>query len=246
MLFFLISSALAFTSALHHAGGSFIRSMDFKHRLRVCNAYPYESALDIVRATEVLTDRPMKYKECRDFSMPLKAGDRLDFKVGSANVGTFLVNELPNNDAVMLLVIRRHDTRSSTASFESHVFANLLNAQITVIDAFKGAAKSAMKIQDRVDAKAVRSEGLRYNSVVAVNPGQYDVVLTENGRIKSASPLVAVNREAYVVLRVGVESEQGKAYPQEIVVFPQSDKSLLASAPCLSALPLLAFLALNM
>merc|ERR1719198_874103 len=90
----------------------FVRALEFKHRLRVCNAYPYNAALDVYRGkSEKLTaDGAMPYKTCQDFSTPLKAGDKLEFKVGDASAGTFSVSDLPNNDAVLMLVIHRHDT----------------------------------------------------------------------------------------------------------------------------------------
>merc|ERR1719262_876943 len=68
-----------------------------------------------------------------------------------------------------------------------------------------------------------RSEELRYDSVVAVNPGKYEVVLAgQDGETKAKSDLVALNRESYVVLRTGVEAQRGQSFPQELVVFPQS------------------------
>lgn len=209
--------------------------MEFKHRLRVCNAYPYAAALDVFRGrSERLTgDTPMPYKSCRDFVAPLKTGDKLEFKVGDANAGSFSVSDLPNNDAVLLLVIHRHDTLSTAVSFESHVFANLLNSQIAVIDTYKGTAKAMPRILDskKAGAKAVgasRSEQLRYDSVVAVNPGVYEVDLSDpSGAIKAKTELVALNRESYVVLRTGVESQQGESFPEELVIYPQSDVSAL-------------------
>merc|ERR1719183_1162144 len=113
--------AAAMTSASHGAlrskgqAAGFAQALEFKHRLRVCNAYPYSAALDVIRGkTEKLTsDAPMHYKSCRDFLAPLKSGDKLEFKVGDASAGTFSVSDLPNNDAVLLLVIHRHDTLST-------------------------------------------------------------------------------------------------------------------------------------
>jgi len=221
--------------------GGFVRSLEFKHRLRVCNAYPYAAALDVFRGrSEKMTgEQSMAYKSCRDFVSPLKAGDKLEFKVGDASAGTFSVSDLPNNDAVLLLVIHRHDTLSTAVSFESHVFANLLNAQVAIIDTYKGAARATPKIKDAEAAKkGARSEELRYDSVVAVNPGIYDVVLAgQDGETKAESKLVALNRESYVVLRTGVEAQQGPAYPQELVVFPQSDPAALHGAAAATQLP---------
>merc|ERR1719162_2649364 len=175
----------------------FVKALEFKHRLRVCNAYPFSASLDVIRSNEKLTDEAMSYKACRDFVAPLKVGDKLEFKVGDASAGTFSVSDLPNNDAVLLLVIHRHDTLSTAVSFESHVFANLMNAQVAIIDTFKGAAKSNFQIMDAAGkGKTSRSEELRYDSVVAINPGMYQVnLLGSDGKDKAKSQLVALNHE---------------------------------------------------
>jgi len=216
-------------------GSGFIRGLEFKHRLRVCNAYPYAAALDVFRGqSDKLTgDTPMPYKSCRDFTSPLKSGDKLEFKVGEANAGSFSVSELPSNDAVLLLVIHRHDTVSTAVSFESHVFADLQNSQIAVIDTYRGATKASTHILDvkrAGDKSPARSEELRYDSVVAVNPGKYEVDLkAPTGETKAKRDLVALNHESYVVLRVGVESQQGQSFPEELMVYPQSDMAALHS-----------------
>merc|ERR1719506_1884597 len=103
-----------------NAAEGFVKALEFKHRLRVCNAYPYNAPLDVFLAKEKLTEESMPYKACKDFMAPLQAGDKLEFKVGGASAGTFSVSDLPNNDAVLLLVIHRHDTLSTAVSFESH------------------------------------------------------------------------------------------------------------------------------
>jgi len=227
----LVLAASGVEATLRASG--FVRALEFKHRLRVCNAYPYAAALDVFRgrSEKMTSDAPMPYKGCKDFVSPLKAGDKLEFKVGDASAGTFSVSDLPNNDAVLLLVIHRHDTLSTAVSFESHVFANLMNAQIAIIDTYKGAARATPKILDGAAKKGARSEELRYDSVVAVNQGIYNVVLAgSDGETKAESQLVALNRESYVVLRTGVEAQQGPAYPQELVVYPQSDPAVLRSA----------------
>eukprot|EP00448_Togula_jolla_P010511 CAMPEP_0170596110 /NCGR_PEP_ID=MMETSP0224-20130122/14929_1 /TAXON_ID=285029 /ORGANISM="Togula jolla, Strain CCCM 725" /LENGTH=257 /DNA_ID=CAMNT_0010920353 /DNA_START=83 /DNA_END=856 /DNA_ORIENTATION=- len=218
-------------------GGSFVTALEFKHSLRVCNAYPYKGALDVSRGSEKLTgDDALAYKECRDFHAHLKSGDKLEFTMGDASAGTFSVSDLPNNDAVLLLVIHRHDTLSTAVSFESHVFANLLNAQVAVIDTYKGKAKGTPRIMDAHSKKQVRSELLRYDSVVAVNPGLYRVALEgQNGNETASAQLVALNRESYIVLRVGVEAKEGQDFPEELVVFPQSDPSALPSGAVSSA-----------
>jgi len=213
----------------------FVQALKFKHRLRVCNAYPYSSALDVYRgAGEKLTDTaPMHYKTCKDFVAPLRSGDKLEFKVGDSSAGTFSVSDLPSNDATLLLVISRHDTLSTAVSFESHVFANLNNAQVAIIDTYKGAEKASPTIMDvAAKGKTSRSEELRYDSVVAINPGMYNVhLMGADGKDKAQSQLVALNHESYVVIRTGVAAQQGPAYPQELLIYPNSDASLLGAAP---------------
>lgn len=219
--------------ALRHTGkaAGFVKALEFKHRLRVCNAYPYDQPLDVFRGrSEKLTEEPMPYKTCVDFSTPLHAGDKLAFKVGDANAGTFAVSDLPNNDAVLLLVIHRHDTLSTAVAFESHVFANLLNAQLAIIDTYKGTQRSVASIRDEaaMSLSKQRKEQLRYNSVVAVNPGKYQVVLSNpEGEAETTTELVALNRESYVILRTGVEAQSGPSYDEELVVYPKSDPSFL-------------------
>merc|ERR1719197_2336952 len=114
----LCSSATALSDASLRSSGKaqgFVKALEFKHSLRVCNAYPYSAALDVYQgaARKLTTDAPMHYRTCKDFVSQLKSGDKLEFKVGDASAGTFAVSDLPQNDAVLLLVIHRHDTLST-------------------------------------------------------------------------------------------------------------------------------------
>lgn len=218
-----------------HAGSSFISTLQFKHVLRVCNAFPYEHPIDVYLGKEKLTESPMPYKKCEEFHPTLNAGDKIDFKIGDSGAGSFSVAELPSNDAVLVLVMFRHDTVSTGVSFESHVFSNLLNAQVAVLDTYRGATTATPRIRDEKehhDASQVqRSEELRYNSVMAVNPGLYEVLL-ENaaGNMTVKHELVALNKESYMVMRCGIESKTGRSYPEELMVFPQSDRKMLQGA----------------
>lgn len=227
----ILFSAAAVSNQHQRPAGSFlVKAMEYKHKLRVCNAYPYAAPLDVYRnrVMKLTEDSPMPYKSCREFATTLKAGDKLKFKVGDANAGTFSISDLPNTDALLLLVIHRHDTLTNAVSFESHVFASLLNAQIAVIDTYKGSQKAALAISDHNDKKSARSEDLHYNSIVAVNSGEYDVLLKgTDKKVKDKKSMVCLNKESYVILRVGVEAQQGQSYPQEITVYPHSDPSKL-------------------
>jgi len=217
-----------------------------QHHVRICNAYPYNAGLDIWKnAAEQLTGSdPLSYRDCRDMYTNLSAGDRFEFKVGRANAGTFAVSQLPAEDSTLLLVIHRHDVASTAVAFVSHVFANLLNAQLVVIDTYKGAKKAKLYVTDGevIDS---RREGLSADSVVALNSGKYQALLEdETDGAKVQKPLVIANRESYVLLRVGVEAAEGPAFPEDIVVFPQTDPSTVHSGATMAGSMLAALTAL--
>jgi len=203
---------------------SFVRSLSFQHRLRVCNAYPYFAALDVLVGETSLTQSPLKYKSCQDFFPSMHLGDRINFQVEENTVGTFTITELPENDAVLLMVIHRHDADSTAVSFQSHVFSNQKAAQIAILDTYKGLAKSDLRIKDALPRRSNRSEVLRYDSVVAVDPGDYEVMLeagpSGNATMLSTATLEAKPGEAYVVIRCGAEAHFGEAYPQSLMVYP--------------------------
>lgn len=229
-----------------------VRALEFNHKLRVCNAYPNAATLDVFRGeSERLTgDSSMPYKACRDLPAKMRSGDRLEFKVGEVSQGSFSVSELPDNDAVLLLVVHKHDKDSTAMAFDSHVFGNIAGAQVAIIDTYKGVKRATPMIKDETPVKnhhkSQKSEKLPYSSVVAVNQGKYSVALDdEEGHMLSKSNLVALDHENYVVLRTGDESKNGQSYPEELVVFPQSDAQALphsGSAP--ASAPLVAMFAL--
>lgn len=193
----------------------------YSTKLRVCNAYPYSTPLSVALGSEKLTDQPMAYKDCRDFDVGLVPKDQVIFSFGDARAGTFVVNDLPRHDAVLLLVIYRHDVETTAVAFESHVFTNLLNSQIAVMDTYRGPQQSSIRIEDGADASTDRSEPLGYDQVAAVDAGSYEVVLMNaDGELKARAELVAQNRESYVAIRCGVQPRDGRSYPEEIFVYP--------------------------
>jgi len=244
---FALSGALAVQahSVLKHAKPSdgFVGTLSFKHHLRVCNAYPYPEALDVYKgASKKLTEEPLPYKSCKEFSTPLNSGDTIHFKAGDLSAGTFSISDLPNNDCILLLVIYRHDTLMTATAFKSHVFANLMNSQVAVIDTYKGSQRATLSIST-LDLAKEKNETLKYNSLVALSPGAYSVRLidTASKKTKASSGLVALKKESYVVLRTGVEAQSGKSYPEELVVFPQS---LHSSAHGIAVGSIVAFISL--
>lgn len=217
---------------------SFVRSLEFKYTLRVCNAYPFPSAFDAYMQNEAvkLNSAPMVYKSCADFTPHINAGDRVDFKVGNVHAGTFTIQDLPMNDAVLLMVIFRRDSDSAAVAFESHVFSNVAAPQVAVLDVYKGRGKSELRVDrilqaDQIDdefANASHSELLRFESVVAVDSGIYELALNGlDNKTKGQSELVALPRGAYVAIRCGMDADQGPAYPEDLIVFPHSDRAAL-------------------
>jgi len=204
-------------SRLHTEG--FVQALSFKYVLRLCNAYPSDKKLEVSKGKDSLAGA-LGYKECQDTDGALKQGDKLEFKFDGSEAGTFSIGELPQNDATLLLMVTRHDTMSSAVSFESHVFSNLANSQVAILDMYRGVETSTVKIEDKEGANSTRSEDLRYDSVVAVNPGVYECVLVgSDGKEQSRAGLVAKAKKSYVVFRAGVEGKD--AYKPELVVYPQ-------------------------
>jgi len=215
---------------LHHRS-LLAQTPEVQQQLVVCNAYTSPKALEIVqvRTRQSLTaGHPLAYKQCKEFSLYLEEGDQLDFKVGSLDVGTFHATGLPKSAASLLLIPQRRSPHAVGVSFKSHAFSKVQNPQIAVIDAYDGKRDQnfeGVKIIESFGEKTDKTqeqleEELKYNSIVAVNPGRYLVSLTGAGR--SGIALNAQNAAKYVVMRIGIEGEgaQSGHFPQELMVFP--------------------------
>mmetsp|Transcript_8459 Transcript_8459/g.17939 ORF Transcript_8459/g.17939 Transcript_8459/m.17939 type:complete len:299 (+) Transcript_8459:80-976(+) len=209
--------------------------------LVVCNAFAYKKPLDVTRVRSALrltSNAPVQYKECRELKMPLEEGDQLEFKAGELSVGTFFATGLPKTSQSLLLIPHRKSLNSLNLAFDSHAFSELQSPQIAVVDAYSGTEAGRIQIMDvpkpDEDAKAKtqsqvalvqRVEDLRYNSVIALNPGAYKVALVHSGdnAMVDSSPLNVAGKTKYVVMRVGADHGFGKiaGFPQELVVFPQ-------------------------
>lgn len=222
------------------------RKNEVEQHLLICNAYASPVSLDIYHSEpssdinssnayaspvdRITGSRPVAYKECREFEIPLEEGDQLDFKEGKVNVGTFYATSLPTSTTSLLLVPQRRDSQSKSMRFESHAFANLQSPQIAVVDAYKGNGQTDVSIGEVLPAGSTSEpvvEMLKFSSVVAVNRGNYKIASTGSlGQplVPVAKVLLAQDKAKYVVMRVGFESVSGSiaSYPQELVVFSRS------------------------
>jgi len=202
--------------------------------LRVCNAFTDAGPMELLHrpghhhedSTKIanLTSKTglLSYKGCGQWSVDLRRGDSLEFRQGASHLGSFSVSAVPQWDTLLLLVIH-HRKSSLRPAFASHVFAKTKSAQVAVLDMYQGSSKGHLAIQEDKDDDSARklsvlSEELAYDSVVALDGGQYICKLLGGEKPKQVA-LNAVDGESYVAMRVGT----GKS--EEIVVFPTAGAS---------------------
>lgn len=123
--------------------------------IRVCNAYANREGLDVLQChsfpcsstrfrtkpARLLQDGDLLgYKQCEDLepSGPL-AGTVLDFTVAGGSIGSFVVEDpVPRNGSLYMVVVYRHDRMTTAGEFISHVFTSSDEAEIAVVDTYKG------------------------------------------------------------------------------------------------------------
>lgn len=195
------------------------------HALTLCNAYAHTKSLSVHLPAKrmLLAHGPLHYKECRRVSIPLRDGERLEFRSGGLPVGSFRAVGVPQSGR-LLLVPRLRGDGSRAADFLSHAFADVpFAAQVAVLDAYVGSENGTLFITDHVQHKGGagvqrRGERLPLNAVTALGSGRYDVSLEgPDGQIVSTVTLNLAAEASYVVMRVGGGHRH---LPQELVVFP--------------------------
>lgn len=219
------------------------------HHLRICSAFAHPKPLDVYlvhvrdaksHGLHVTKDSPIAYKECRDLVLQMREGDKLNFKAGGFDVGTFSAVGLPtrSDGTILLLIPRQRESNSMALAFESHAFANLRSPQLAVVDAYRGLYMDdevmIMDTPQETDDKQVallesskpapRAESLKYNSVAALQLGHYQLALmtTDGYNITMPVPLHVQQGGTYLVMRVGSDANDKDNYPKELLVFPQS------------------------
>jgi len=195
-----------------------VKPLKFDRRFLVCNAYPSEHAAKISKNGVALPGATsLNFQDCQYVSSEVLPKDKLDFEVPEVGIqGTFEVGELPDSDAVLLLVVQRHDAHSQLMSFQSFAFPmnpKGSEAHVAVIDASTNLPKANLKIRDHpADFKQKpHEEELIFNRIYALDSGNYDVSVD-----KAAFQSLALESEKdYVILRTG-DSEVRQA----LVAFP--------------------------
>ncbi|CAL1125671.1 unnamed protein product [Cladocopium goreaui] len=205
--------------------GSFLKPVEYQHRLRLCNAYPGAEVFRVEKGGQNLTSR-LAYKECQQVAskQSLRVGDRLNFVADQLPMSSFTVDALPQYDAMLYIVVQRQDAKSDAVAFQSHLFASSRNAQVAVMDTYVGKAKAALLL---VNASGYESskEGpgytvMPFGTAFGVADGNYQVILSDgSAESKIHSPMQAKEGESYLVLRTGA-GLAGKGSEMDLMVFP--------------------------
>merc|ERR1719375_1021697 len=178
----------------------------------------------------------INFKECRHVSSRVHSKDKLDFVFGSSGIqGSFEIGDLPQSDAMLLLVVGKRDATSSLVSFQSFAFPSHRDgkdAQLAVVDAYKGNSSSPhLRMEDHINGKQAKTiskrvEQLNFNRIYAIEQGTYDVSISDHilqGNL--ADQLTTLSKRTlqldknhnYVILRTG----DGKLEDQSLVAFPE-------------------------
>lgn len=204
-----------------------------KMMMRICNAYPYATELDVYQGNAKLMDGPIPYKSCEDVEQLLGRGQRITAREGERVKGSFKVTGSKVESPAMLLLVMRPggESHPNRLTFTSHAFSQQNNAQVAVLDVFGGqGAHRPLQIRDRTNGRAASSENLAYNSVLNLLDGDYDCLLGGlGGSQQSPVKLHVRENENYVVLRVG--TQDGKPHSgrgEELLVFPQLESKSAA------------------
>lgn len=224
-----------------------ISTPQVQQHLIVCNAYDSSSPLEILHEDQqVLLTRgkPLAYKECSEFMLPLMEGDRLDFKSNGQEVGIFHATSMPKVATSLLLIPHRRKTLTKSMAFQSHAFADLQSPQIAVVDVYRGKETGAVNLIESPEGhEEPLTEELSFSSVVAVNPGKYKIAL-KGSQAAAPQELEADDKAKYVAMRIGGGTQNGVALPQELVIFKSFSMSRYISVTIsmVVAVLLLAFL----
>jgi len=224
-----------------------VRPLSFDQQLLVCNAYPGNSPVSIKQnGKEPRADQQdISFRECRRISGNMRAKDKLDFIFANSGIqGSFEIGELPDTDAMLLLVVEKRDASSPLVAFQSFAFpahhdGNV--AQLAVIDAYKGnSSLPHLRMEDHINGKELKTiskriEQLNFNRIYAIEEGTYDASISDHvleGELaelmtkKSKKTLHLSKNRDYVVLRTG----DGKLADESLVVFPELHGSALHTA----------------
>jgi len=219
-----------------------VKPLRFEQQLLVCNAYPGSSPVFVKQnhAENKAAHHGIGFQECRPIVGRVQSKDKLDFVVADSGIqGTFEIGELPDTDAMLLLVVEKRDDKTTLMSFQSFAFPSHTDgktAQLAVIDTYRGSSKGQhLRMEDHVDSKerktiSRRVEQLNFNRIYAIEEGDYDASISDHvldqeelGAQTSKRTFHLAKKQNYVILRTG-----GGQFHQSLVVYPEIKKSSAA------------------
>lgn len=208
--------------------------------LRLCNAFAWPAPLEMSRIEEPkLVEYPLPYKQCHDYQLPLRNGDSLKFRAGELIIGTFAVTGLPSKthakDVVLLLVPYRLDTKSNVVAFSSHIYERGNDAQVAVVDTYKGPDQGQLFLRERSSETQ-----LKFNTVLTLKPQQYDFAVRHGNQSRAEAHIHPEKEELYTVVHIGLGTSKDP-WPEELLVFPQKSFGARATASALVLLLLSAW-----
>jgi len=204
--------------------------LTFVQQLLVCNAYPGIFPMTMKHNGHGDHDdqHDIHFKQCRRISGRMHSKDKLDFTFENSGIqGSFELGELPDTDALLLLVVGKRDASSPLVGFQSFAFPSRSegkNAQLAVIDAYKGNSSSPhLRMEDHINSKerktiSKRVEQLNFNRIYAIEEGDYDASINDQTEAKTMFHLA--KNENYVILRTG-----DSQFHQSLVVYPEAPRS---------------------
>jgi len=231
--------SIAFAHKVDHAGSKqslraaspIVHTEKFKRTLVACNTFPDEESVTITQNRHNKLESGLAYKQCKVIQGKIEEGDQLVFESKSAGTWTFQVGALPESDSALLLVFEKRDEGSKVPAFQSFAFPpSSEDAQLAVIDTFKGKSqRTRVHLKDAV-AGHQRAEDLDYDRVYAIEGGDYDLsMLVGENATSAASKLHMTKGGDYVALRLG-GSGYAHDYDEELVTFALLDSSAFAAA----------------
>lgn len=202
-----------------------VEPLKFDQRLLLCNAYPTTQPVTVSKNSYPILagTNGLATNQCRFVPTGVLSKDKLDFELEAAGVhGTFEVGDLPDNDAVLLLVLQRRDAKSPLIAFQSFAFpmnSESDEAHVAVIDASVGAPSARLKVVDipHLKGREARSEELSFDRIYSLEAGEYKVAIfspdvdekqKRDVEKKTETTVELKGKHDYVMLRTGTGEEQ--------------------------------------
>jgi len=269
------ASLLLFTLELASASRFQIKqheNMKSKSTVMVCNAYPNPDAnsdihIHLKKGDEITPQKGIAYNDCKYIHHAFAFHDQCDPKkktqlceklkfTSKTHTGSYVVDQkLPTDKIVMIVAYKKNaddieEGSTSDMGFQTHIFANLMNSQVAVVDAFVGESDhvSALAVYDAQLQQGgggnIREAHLLTGAVHAINQGAFKLALTKHSAdaddkeevvhddedfekdTANAVDFVALNGRSYVAIRVG-DASRPVDFPESVLVFPHSTNSQL-------------------